>query len=820
MLHPSLSLFETRPAGFSAPRFARSRAPWVLAAALLALGFSLPAGAAPAEGADPPPVGAIGRQDLDRAANGRPRFDQGTLVAANGHRLRGVHWSLDNGSPRLPTAAEWAAADLPGRGLNTLHLYAEQESSVVSAGDNAALVDAMVSQTAKHGLYLVLTIGDTGGSQEFVQDFWSFYAPRYKDSAHVIYEIQNESWWCSPPASGPPRNLNRIGLTTIRAVAPDTPVLAFSYAYFDNSSGVLADVAWLQSQVSAAEWSNVGLAFHGYSGPAATQSTVAAVRSTIPVIETEASCLPYGVSNCPYPWLGIYTPLLEVHEASATSWLAFMPLNSLGDATFNQQIASAGLLWRAEAGAFPAASNPPLGQTFSLEAPANGSYVGYQADGRLMANFTSQAAATQLTLEAGPEGQVALKAFNGKYVQRSASNDLYANATAPRYFEWLDRPDGRVSLRATDNWRFVSADFNVSNPPPLRANRTTALGWESFEVAPIAPGPPTVTLTAPANGQVFPIPGTVTMTATAQHPQGVAIQRVDFHYGSSITTDGTAPYQASFSTSGQASGSTLPIFAVAYDANGLTATSQSVTVSFQANPPEIRVKKFDGTDIADGATFDFGAFDVASLPVSRGFSICNEGSSSLTVGNPASLVSGVGFTQIDTPPAGTVAPGACTTLRVRFHVAAAGIYTGALTIQNNDPNENPYDIVLRGTATSSQAPEIRVERSWDGVQIADGGSYDFGSRAVSTLPTSALFNLCNDGNAALVLANPTSLVSGVGFSQIGTAPTSPVAPGACTNFRVRFHVNGPGNYSGGVSIDNNDSNEGTFDFALAGTATN
>ncbi len=115
-------------------------------------------------------------------------------------------------------------------------------------------------------------------------------------------------------------------------------------------------------------------------------------------------------------------------------------------------------------------------------------------------------------------------------------------------------------------------------------------------------------------------------------------------------------------------------------------------------------------------------------------------------------------------------------------------------------------------------PEIRVKRTASGIPVADGGSHDFGSRDVDSLPTSELFDICNDGTGDLVLSNPTSLVSGSGFTQIGTSPVSPVAPGTCTNFRVRFHVANPGSYSGAVTIQNNDSDENPYDIALSGTA--
>src|ERR1051326_3933962 len=41
------------------------------------------------------------------------------------------------------------------------------------------------------------------------------------------------------------------------------------------------------------------------------------------------------------------------------------------------------------------------------------------------------------------------------------------------------------------------------------------------------------------------------------------------------------------------------------------------------------------------------------------------------------------------------APGANTTFTVQVQCSTAGTKTGAITIQNNDGNENPYDVALQ-----------------------------------------------------------------------------------------------------------------------------
>ena len=93
-------------------------------------------------------------------------------------------------------------------GLNTIHVYLEGNASQNPnpVGVNLADADALVAATREAGLYVILTIGCNGEngsihSMDFARDFWSLYAPRYKDETHVIFEAQRTSL-CTPQASG------------------------------------------------------------------------------------------------------------------------------------------------------------------------------------------------------------------------------------------------------------------------------------------------------------------------------------------------------------------------------------------------------------------------------------------------------------------------------------------------------------------------------------------------------------------------------------------------------------------------------------------
>ena len=110
--------------------------------------------------------------------------------------------------------------------------------------------------------------------------------------------------------------------------------------------------------------------------------------------------------------------------------------------------------------------------------------------------------------------------------------------------------------------------------------------------------------------------------------------------------------------------------------------------------PEIRVRS-GGINYADGSTFTFPN-TVEGTPIDRNFRIVNDGLAELRIDNPGSLISGNGFVQVTSPQA-SLLQGESSVFRVRMTAASAGSPSGAITIQNNDTNEDPYNITLQGT---------------------------------------------------------------------------------------------------------------------------
>ncbi|OYE00258.1 choice-of-anchor D domain-containing protein [Nostoc sp. 'Peltigera membranacea cyanobiont' 232] len=223
--------------------------------------------------------------------------------------------------------------------------------------------------------------------------------------------------------------------------------------------------------------------------------------------------------------------------------------------------------------------------------------------------------------------------------------------------------------------------------------------------------------------------------------------------------------------------------------------------------PEIQV--LNGTvDIADGSTNAISFGDVvAGNTLTKTFTIKNTGTATLNLSN---LKLPDGFSLVGTLPTSVAANGS-TAITVALNTTTPGTYSGSFTLNNNDTNESPFDFAISGIVKPVPAPEIQVLNGT--VDIADGSTtaISFGDVVAGNTLTKT-FTIKNTGTAALNLSN---LKLPDGFSLVGTLPTS-VAANASTAITVALNTTTPGTYSGSFTLNNNDTNESPFDFAISG----
>ena len=251
-----------------------------------------------------------GTNSLAHAERGRPVIDDSLgfkrLLSDRGTLLRGVSLSWDGGDPygsQKKFMPSQASLDALARdyGYNTVHLYLEGDSSgnTDPVGYNAADCDVLVDRCAEAGLYLIITIGCNGEngaihSMDFIQDFWRFYGPRYKDRTHVIYEAKNEPVHFTAAHWRPEDWDDQVTMyRTIRKAAPETMVLLFSYMGF-RYEGAVADA--VEDGEKAAAGPTVGGAVSGErrapGAPPDTAPAEAAGRRAEEVSAPEVGQLP------------------------------------------------------------------------------------------------------------------------------------------------------------------------------------------------------------------------------------------------------------------------------------------------------------------------------------------------------------------------------------------------------------------------------------------------------------------------------------------------------------------------------------------------
>lgn len=167
--------------------------------------------------------------------------------------------------------------------------------------------------------------------------------------------------------------------------------------------------------------------------------------------------------------------------------------------------------------------------------------------------------------------------------------------------------------------------------------------------------------------------------------------------------------------------------------------------------------------------------------------------------------------------------------------ATTGIISG---ITSNTAASYPFTITAGnagGTSTAANftitittAPS-EIDVQGNGISIVDGDTTpttadwtDFGSIGVGGNLTRT-FTITNTGYGALTLsgASPYVTISGVnaGDFSVTTAPSNSVSFTGSTTFIVRFLPTAVGIRTATIIINNNDSDEGVYDFAIQGTGT-
>ncbi|MCX6854620.1 MAG: choice-of-anchor D domain-containing protein, partial [Verrucomicrobia bacterium] len=191
-----------------------------------------------------------------------------------------------------------------------------------------------------------------------------------------------------------------------------------------------------------------------------------------------------------------------------------------------------------------------------------------------------------------------------------------------------------------------------------------------------------------------------------------------------------------------------------------------------APAPEIAVEQPAGINIVDGSTKDFGSLLLGNSS-SLTFTVKNTGNADLTdLTITKDGANAADFTVTASPTAPVTGPSGSTTFAVRFAPGAAGARTAAIHIANNDSDENPFDITLIGTGSTTLAGTYTTGSE---VLLTTSGFTATGNTLNVSLnfapPAGTDLTVVNNTGAGAVVGNFTGLPEGtVGTLAFGGTP--------------------------------------------------
>ncbi|MEM7052693.1 MAG: choice-of-anchor D domain-containing protein [Acidobacteriota bacterium] len=247
---------------------------------------------------------------------------------------------------------------------------------------------------------------------------------------------------------------------------------------------------------------------------------------------------------------------------------------------------------------------------------------------------------------------------------------------------------------------------------------------------------------------------------------------------------------------------------------GAPAFSFHVQGTVAPNRPVLEVR--DGASpLAAGTLVDYGSWTQTpnTNPVYRLYELRNAGALPLDL-SAIEITGSDRFVYTGVVPPISLAPGASTTLNVRFRRDRAGTFQASVALTSNDPEQGSFSWQVRGTVTVS---EPALEVSDGGTPLAAGSLVDYGtySLTATSSPVYRLYTLTNRGTLPLDLTSVT-ISGGDRFVFTGVVPPITLAPGASTQLNVRFRRNVLGTHTHTVTLRTNDPDDDPFSWQVRG----
>ena len=234
-----------------------------------------------------------------------------------------------------------------------------------------------------------------------------------------------------------------------------------------------------------------------------------------------------------------------------------------------------------------------------------------------------------------------------------------------------------------------------------------------------------------------------------------------------------------------------------------------------APEPEITIRSIGGFAYpSDDVGYEFAdqLSGTASTPPFT-FVIHNDGTSPLLISS-VTVDDETNFDLISSIDGETISSGDDERFYVAFTPQASGVYTAAVTVTNNDADENPYIINLTGEGVE---PEISV---WKGLtEYVNGGApYDFGDLMTTDPGVEITYDVRNVGGAVLTV-DGVAISDPVNYAVNWPYPADQnIDIGSGLPFTVTFDPVSIGTKNATLSIYN-DSATSPFVFNITGNGT-
>ena len=306
-----------------------------------------------------------GRNNDGQPGNlGRPVIRNNSIYTSWGTRLRGTLTDTGADYPNGVYIGENEFDAMVNNGLNALHLYGDTPDHNRPIESQAAYTDYLIDQAEKRGMYVVLNVGGVNGTPEksdnnarYINKFWEFYAPRYRDRKHVIFELCNEY--------GSEISVDYMVRTTaefyqnVRRLAPNTMIFVWTFSNTIDPEWLLEWLEGLEALVPGGiPWTNEAITIHSYEctddqkeihgGETHHRAVIRRITGAgYPLINTE---VPGRLALTNYPDMSMY----RVLEEEGIAWLSFVDCVRIGVPSYwRGQMEAAGITWKPDYGDWP-----------------------------------------------------------------------------------------------------------------------------------------------------------------------------------------------------------------------------------------------------------------------------------------------------------------------------------------------------------------------------------------------------------------------------------------------------------------------------------